>query len=68
MSTTGFVARLAKHPTWKIALFNSQGKVTGYLRTNSNWKVFASKKINGRLMYRLGNDNQWIPAEYIQVR
>jgi hypothetical protein len=52
MSTTGYVARL----------------VTSYLVPNSNWKVLARKKINGRLMYRLGTDNQWIPAEYINVK
>ncbi|MCH3905553.1 MAG: YSIRK-type signal peptide-containing protein [Lactobacillus sp.] len=68
MSTTGYVARLVKHPTWKIALYNSKGKVTSYLVPNSNWKVLARKKINGRLMYRLGTDNQWIPAEYINVK
>lgn len=68
LSTTGYVARLANHPTWKIALYNSQGKVTGYLKPNSNWKVLASKKINGRLMYRLGTDSQWIPAQYIAVK
>lgn len=57
---------LAQHPTWKIGLVDSNGRHTGqYIATNTNWKVFAKKSINGKLYYRLGTQNQWIPAEYV---
>jgi hypothetical protein len=41
---------------WKIALRDSQGKLTGkYISTDTNWKVFGKKLINGELYYRLGS-------------
>lgn len=64
----GYVAALQNHPTWKIALYNQNGKITSYLKPNSSWKIFAKRIINGQLMYRLGSQNQWIPAKYISVK
>lgn len=55
--------------TWKVALLDQNGKYTGkYISTDSNWRVFAKKMINGKLYYRLGTQNQWIPAEYVGVK
>lgn len=53
------------NPNWKVALWDANGKLTGqYLKTNSNWKVFAVKVINGVKMIRLGTQSQWVPAKY----
>lgn len=65
----GHIPVLKKHPTWKIALVDSNGHYTGkYLATNTNWKVLAKKTINGKTYYRLGTEQQWIPAEFLQVK
>ncbi|GBG05274.1 DUF5011 domain-containing protein [Lactobacillus rodentium] len=52
----------------KVGLTNANGKYTGqYVSKNSRWKVFAKKTINGREFYRIGNQNQWIPAQYSEL-
>ena len=52
----------------KVGLTNAEGKYTGqYVSKNSRWKVFAKKTINGREFYRIGNQNQWIPAEFSEL-
>lgn len=49
----------------KVALLDSNGHYTGqYVNKNSRWKIFEKADINGRTMYRLGTDKQWIPAQY----
>ena len=56
------------NPGWMIALLDGEGNYTGkYISTNSNWKVFARKTINGRTYYRLGTDQQWAPASYLNL-
>ena len=65
----GYIPVLKSHPTWKIALVDGNGNYTGqYLPTNTKWKVFAKKIINGQTYYRLGTDQQWIPANFLQVK
>ena len=65
----GYIPVLKSHPTWKIALVDGNGNYTGqYLPTNTKWKVFAKKTINGQTYYRLGTDQQWIPASFLQVK
>lgn len=55
--------------SWKVALMDENGHYTGkYLPTNTSWKVFAKKVINGRLCYRLGTQAQWVPADYLVIR
>ena len=52
-----------------IALLDGEGHYTGkYIPTNTSWKVFAKKTISNREMYRLGSDQQWVPAEYVTVK
>ena len=54
----------------KVALVNQDGHYgTGnYVSKNAAYKVFAKKTINGKTYYRLGTQNQWIPAQYAQFR
>ncbi|QNQ81009.1 SLAP domain-containing protein [Lactobacillus sp. PV034] len=52
----------------KVGLTDANGKYTGqYVSKNSRWKVFAKKTINGREFYRIGNQKQWIPAQYSEL-
>ena len=52
---------------WKIALRDSTGHLTGkYIPTDSRWKVFDAKTIKGEKYYKLGNNQQWVPAKYVK--
>lgn len=54
-------------PNWKIALRDGDGHLTGkYIKTNSRWKVFDTKKMKGGIWYKLGTDQQWAPAAYLK--
>lgn len=51
---------------WQVALLDSQGHPTGrYIPTQSNWKVWAIKTVNGRQLIRIGTEWQWIPLDYV---
>lgn len=51
-----------------VRLVNSQGNHTSqYLPKNSTWKVWEKADINHEPMYRVGNQSQWVPAEYVSV-
>lgn len=53
---------------YMISLRDANGHATGkYIPTNSKWKAFAEKKINGEKFYKLGSDKQWVPAKYLQL-
>lgn len=53
---------------YMISLRDSNGHATGkYIPTNSSWKVFAEKEIHGMKYYRLGTNQQWVPAKYLKV-
>lgn len=51
-----------------VNLLDTNGKYQmQYVKANSRWKVFAKAIINGRVMYRIGNQRQWIPAQYSRI-
>lgn len=52
-----------------VALLDSQGNYQNqYLTNGTGWRYFAKATINGRTMYRLGSQKQWIPAEFTDVK
>ena len=52
----------------KVRLLNGAGKYQNqYVSNKQSFKVFAVATINGRTMYRLGSDKQWIPAEFTNL-
>lgn len=56
------------NPNWMISLRDSSGHATGkYIRTNTNWKVFAEKTIKGQKYFKLGTDTQWVPAKFTKM-
>lgn len=74
-ATTGETALSAKatvvyHGKGGVALRDANGKITGkqYVKNNTSWKVFAKKTVNGKTMYRLGSQSQWILAQYVTVK
>lgn len=51
-----------------VALLDSNGRYQNqYVYNGSRWRYFAKATINGREMYRLGTDRQWIPADYSDI-
>lgn len=57
-----------RNPSWLISLRDSNGHATGkYIRTNTQWKYFATKIIGGKKYYKLGTEKQWVPAKYLKV-
>ncbi|QQP29054.1 SEC10/PgrA surface exclusion domain-containing protein [Lactobacillus ultunensis] len=54
--------------TKKVVLVTQKGnKTKRTLRVGTNWKVFAKKKIRGKLYYRLGTQKQWALASHMRV-
>lgn len=53
-----------------VALRDAKGHVTykQYVKNGSQWKVFAKKTVNGKTLYRLGSQSQWILAQYVTVK
>ena len=61
-----YMPAISGHPNWKVNMLDADGHYTNvYLTTNSKWRVFGKKTINGVECYRLGNQNQWVPARYL---
>lgn len=66
MRGTVHVSYVPGHPHSKILLWDGSGHGTGrFISGNTNWKVNARKWINGKLYYRIGNDRQWVQADYV---
>lgn len=52
---------------WKIRLLDSNGHYTKYIKTNTRWKYFDIKTIQGMKCYKLGTDKQWVPGKFLKV-
>ena len=63
-----YVPVINHNPNWKIRLLDSDGHYTKYIRTNTRWKYFDVKIIKGMKCYKIGNDQQWVPAKYTIVQ
>ncbi|WP_276804060.1 SLAP domain-containing protein [Lactobacillus hominis] len=63
------VAKVVYNGRGGVKLLNGKGQYqTQVVKNGTSWKVFAKKTINGKTYYRIGNDNQWIPAQYVNFR
>lgn len=63
-----YVPVINHNANWKVALRDSKGYLTGkYINTNTNWKVWDCKVLRGRKCYKIGNNQQWVPAKYARV-
>ncbi len=49
----------------KVRLLDANGRfVNQYVSRNSAWKVFEKATVGGKEAYRIGNNRQWLPAQY----
>lgn len=52
----------------KVRLLDANGHyVHQYVTRGSRWRIFERGTINGKTMYRLGSQKQWIPAQYASL-
>ena len=63
-----YVPVLYGNSNYKVRLLDSAGHYTQYIRTNTRWKCFDTKTIRGMKCYKIGNDQQWVPAKYTIVQ
>lgn len=59
-----YVPILYGNPNYKVRLLDSNGHYQKYINTNTRWKVWAEKTIRGMKCYKIGNDQQWVPAKF----
>lgn len=59
-----YVPVLYGNPNYKVRLLDSNGHYQKYINTNTRWKVWAEKNIRGMKCYKIGNDQQWVPAKF----
>ncbi|MDH5099737.1 GH25 family lysozyme [Lactobacillus kefiranofaciens] len=62
--STAYVPVISNNPNYKVRLLDSKGHYQKYINTNTNWKVWAEKTIRGMMCYKIGNDQQWVPAKF----
>ena len=67
--TTGtvYVPILYGNPNYKIRLLDSKGHYQKYINTNTSWKYFDVKAIKGMKCYKIGTDQQWVPAKFTKI-
>ena len=64
---TCYVPVIERNPDYKVRLLDSKGKYQKYIRTNTTWKVWEEKTIRGMKCYRIGTDEQWVPAKFAKL-
>ncbi|NRO88863.1 GH25 family lysozyme [Lactobacillus helveticus] len=62
--STVYVPILYGNPNYKVRLLDSKGHYQKYIQTNTKWKVWAEKTIRGMKCYKIGTDQQWLPAKF----
>lgn len=59
-----YVPILYGNPNYKVRLLDSNGHYQKYIKTDTSWKVWAEKTIRGMKCYKIGTDQQWVPAKF----
>ena len=42
-------------------------RINRKIKNNTTYVTWGKKRINHQLCYRIGNENEWIPAKYTKV-
>lgn len=61
---TVYVPVLYGNPNYKVRLLDSKGHYQKYINTNTSWTIWAEKTIRGMKCYKIGTEQQWIPAKF----
>lgn len=62
-----YVPVLYGNPNYKVRLLDSEGHYQKYISTNTRWKVWSVKIIKGMKCYRIGTNEQWVPAKFTEI-
>lgn len=62
-----YVPILYGNPNYKVRLLDSKGHYQKYISTNTRWKVWGVKIIKGMKCYRIGTNDQWVPAKFTEI-
>lgn len=62
-----YVPVLYDNPNYKVRLLDSKGHYQKYISTNTRWKVWSVKIIKGMKCYRIGTNEQWVPAKFTEI-
>ncbi len=64
---TVYVPVLYNNPNYKVRLLDGKGRYQKYIRTNTRWKVWDKKTIRGMKCYKIGTNQQWLPAKFAKI-
>ncbi|TJY06245.1 lysin [Lactobacillus amylovorus subsp. animalium] len=62
-----YVPIINNNPNYHVRLLDSKGHYQKYIATNTRWKVWSVKIINGMKCYKIGTDTQWVPAKFTKI-
>jgi lysozyme len=62
-----YVPVLYGNPNYKVRLLDSKVHYKKYIETNTHWKVWGVKMIKGMKCYKIGTDEQWVPAKFTKI-
>lgn len=62
-----YVPILYGNPNYKVRLLDSAGHYQKYINTNTRWKIWDEKTIRGMKCYKIGTDQQLVPAKFTKI-
>ena len=62
-----YVPILYGNPNYHVRLLDSKGHYQKYIATNTRWKCFDAKTIRGMKCYKIGTNEQWVPAKFTKI-
>lgn len=62
-----YVPIINSNPNYHVRLLDSKGRYQKYIATNTRWQVWGVKMIKGMKCYRIGTNEQWVPAKFTKI-
>lgn len=62
-----YVPVLYGNPNYHVRLLDSKGRYQKYIATNTHWQVWGVKMIRDMKCYRIGTNDQWVPAKFTKI-
>lgn len=62
-----YVPIINSNPNYHVRLLDSKGHYQKYIATNTRWQVWGVKMIKGMKCYRIGTNEQWVPAKFTKI-
>lgn len=62
-----YVPIINSNPNYHVRLLDYKGHYQKYIATDTRWKVWGVKIIKGMKCYRIGTNDQWVPAKFTKI-